>query len=133
MKITAKQYSEALYESVQGKNKNEVKKAVEEFASVLRANNDLGQKDKIIARFTKLYNQKEGIVEAEVSSASELGSGTKKTLKDYIKKISQAEKVEVKEIEDKSIIGGTVIKYGDKILDASLRTRIRALRSELKK
>jgi len=37
-------------------------------------------------------------------------------------------RVEVREIVDKSVIGGLVIHFGDQVIDESLRSRIKQLR-----
>lgn len=133
MKITPKQYAQALYDSIKDKNKNDLTKSIREFASVLVQNNDLQKGDKIIKLFRKLYNQAESIVEAEITSATKLTPAMLHDLKEYIKKISKVDTVELVEKENKKLIGGAVIKYGDKILDGSLKTRMQIMKAELKK
>jgi F-type H+-transporting ATPase subunit delta len=133
MKITPKQYAQALYDSLKDDNKKDATKAIAEFARVLVENNDLQKGDKIIEQFRKLYNQEEGIVEAEITSAAKLSAAMLHDLKEYIKKISKVDTVEVNEKENRSLVGGAIIKYGDKILDGSLKTRIQTMKAELKK
>ena len=133
MKISAKQYAQALYESLEGKNRNEIKSVIVEFAKVLAADNGLSKTAEIVEKFNKIYNQEEGIVEAEISSAKKLQKNLLNELAGYIKKISQAKKVEILETEDKNLLGGIVIKFGDKVLDGSLKTKLSLLKKELKK
>ena len=39
----------------------------------------------------------------------------------------------MKEKQNKNILGGVILKYGDKILDGSLKTKLNSLKEELKK
>jgi len=133
MKVTSKQYAESLYEAVKGKNDSQVKDAVKNFLEILIANNDISKADKIVKEFKKLWNKEEGIVEAEVVSARELGSDIIKLLNGYIVKLSKAKKVILNNKIDKDVLGGVVIKYEDKILDGSLRTKLGELKNEMVK
>lgn len=128
MKIAPKQYAESLYDSVSDKPKNEIKKVIEGFARILISNNDISKLDKIIEQFSLIWKKEGGIVEAEIKSARELDKQVVKLLNNYIASLSGAKKVEVKEQVDKNILGGLVIKYNDKVLDGSLKTRIKELK-----
>lgn len=135
MKITPKQYGEALYQSVQnlpagkaGKKDSQIKSAIENFVKLLISNNDMAKADKIIGQFEKIWNREKGIVEAEAVSARELDKKIVKLLNGYIIKLSGASKVLLKQKIDKNILGGVVIKYEDKILDGSLKTKLEALK-----
>jgi len=133
MKITEKQYALSLLESVKDKNKEETGKILESFARLLAANNDISRADKIIREFNNLWDLDKGILEAEVISTSVLAPGLNRILKEYIKNITKAETVEIAERTDRELLGGVVLKYGDKVMDASLKTRLKALREEMKK
>ena len=131
MNITQKQYAESLYQTIQNKKDSEVKIAVENFVKVLINNNDISKADEIIKQFVGIWNKEQGIIEAEVVSAKELDKKIVKLLNDYIIKLSGAEKILVKQKVDKNILGGVVIKYGDKVLDGSLRMRLGELRNKM--
>lgn len=81
-----------------------------------------------------LYEQRrteaEGVVEVEVISAYPLEDAEKNRLSDAMagrfgKKINVTTRI------DKSLIGGTVIRAGDSVIDASVRGRLKQLGSEL--
>ncbi len=131
MKITPKQYAESLYQAVVGKKDSEVKDAIGNFVKVLINNNDISKADEIIKQFVRIWNREQGIVEAEVVSAKELDKKIVKLLNGYIAKLSGAKDVVIKEIVNKDILGGVVIKYKDKVLDGSLRMRLGELRSKM--
>ena len=131
MKITPKQYAESLYEAISEKGKKEAEAAVVNFVNILFANNDASKINNIIDLFEKKWNKEEGVVEAEIISKEKLSSGIIKSLNDYIAKLSGAKKVIMNEKEDKNILGGVVIKYEDKIFDASLKTKLEDLNSNM--
>ena len=131
MKISLKQYAEGLYQSVQEKNDSEIKEVIKNFVKILQSNNDVSKIDEIILSFKKIWNSENGIIEAKVVSAKELGNEIIELLNSYIAELSGAKKVLVKQKVDKNILGGVVITYEDKVLDGSLRMRLGELRSEM--
>lgn len=133
MQITPKQYAISLYESVDKKNNREAGDVIKKFVKVLINNNDISKFNKIIERFEEIWNKENGIVNAEVISARKLDNKTIKMLNNYIAELSCAKKVSAKQSIDKNILGGVVIRYEDKVLDGSLRTKLRELRVEMGK
>lgn len=131
MKITVKQFALSLFESVEKKSAAQVKLAIKKFVEILAEKNKLAQADKIIKEFVKIWNEKNGIVEAELASAKKLDKETAKLLKNYIKKLSSADEVIVNEKVDENILGGVIIRYGDKVLDGSLKARLNDLKNKL--
>ncbi|MBU4256905.1 ATP synthase F1 subunit delta [Patescibacteria group bacterium] len=133
MKITPKQYAESLYQSVINKKDSRIKGILDNFVKLLIDNNDISKIDKIIGQFKKIWNREEGIVEAEAVSARELDKKIVKLLNGYIVQLSGARKVLLKQKVDKNILGGVIIKYEDKILDGSLKARLKELRVEMER
>ncbi len=133
MKITPKQFAISLYESLDGKSAAEVKAVIKKFVELLAGKNMLAKADKIAVEFVKIWNEKHGLVEAEVVSAKGIDKEIIKLLKNYIVKLSGAKEVVVDEKMDKSLLGGVVIKYGDKVLDGSLKGSLQELKSSLEK
>lgn len=133
MKITTKKYAQALLDSVSEKKQSEIEKIVGGFINALAANNDIKRLDKIIVDFENLWNKKEGIIEAEVKSAHILERDALTVIKKYLEKITGLKKIEIFNKVDKNVLGGVVIKYGDKVLDNSIRARILDLKNNLSK
>lgn len=125
MKITSKQYALSLYETVRNKKDSEVRGAIKKFVEVVIYNNDISKVDRIISQFSKIWNREQGIVEVEFISSLELDKKIVKLLNNYMVELSGAENVVVSEKIDKGILGGVVIKYGDKVLDGSLKMNLR--------
>lgn len=81
----------------------------------------------IAKEFHNQYNVFKGIEVATVTSAIALDKNTKKELESIVKSISQYDKVDLKEKVDANIIGGFILNVGDRQLDDSLRSKIKAL------
>jgi F-type H+-transporting ATPase subunit delta len=133
MKITAKQYAVAFYEAIKDKKKSEAKPFIKEFANLIYDNNDIFKLNKIIIEFEKVWNREMGIIEAKIVSARELDNKTIKQLKSYVAALTQAKKVGVEEKIDKNLLGGVILRYGDKIIDASLKTKLAGLKEKMSK
>jgi F-type H+-transporting ATPase subunit delta len=131
MKIKPRQFALSLYEALDGKPSGEVKAIIGRFVELLAEKKQLSRAEKIIAEFIKIYNLKHGIIEAHLISGSELNSEAIKALNDYIKKLSGAKEIVVSQTVDKNILGGVIIKYGDKVFDASLKTVLSDLKEKM--
>ncbi len=132
MKITAKQYAVSLFESIEDASSNQTKAVVKKFARVLVANNDTALLEKIIRYFSHIWNEDKGIIEAEIITARKLDNNVVKLLEDYVKKTTKGKQVKLAKNIDINILGGVVLKYGDKVLDASLKTKLSQFSENLK-
>jgi len=133
MKVSNKQFAMALYESVKDKKKSEVKTALQNFVVLLNREGAMSRAEQIMKEFVRLFNKEEGIVSAQVKSLNKLDKKSRTQIEKFVQELTGSKSVELSEEEDKEVLGGVVIKYGDKILDGSLRTRLSRLKSELKK
>ena len=87
---------------------------------------------KLFRDFTRLYNEKAGILEAEVVSAVALSDNQISSLAEKLsKKLSK--KVVIKNTVDKTILGGMLLRYDSVQLDASVKSRLDSFASGLKK
>jgi F-type H+-transporting ATPase subunit delta len=85
----------------------------------------------IVKVYQQIYDEKMGIVSAEVITAVEVGERLKKKIEQKILELTGAKKVKASYRVDPSIIGGIVIRVGDTVYDASIRRRIQLLREQL--
>jgi F-type H+-transporting ATPase subunit delta len=81
----------------------------------------------MVCNFIELYKAQNNIQSATVTTAVPLSSDTKKSVLNYIKNQTKST-IELKELVDESIIGGAIIKMGDKQLDASVSKEILELK-----
>lgn len=133
MKIKAKQYARALFELLKDDKEKEASVRINKFVNVLIKNNQKSQVDKIIDFFNIYWNKAKGEIDAELFSIEALDKNSIKEINEYIKKKLNVTKVNLTEKQDKDILGGMVLKYGDKILDNSVRARLRGVKSEMLK
>lgn len=131
MKISDKQYAQALFELVKDEPEEKRKKTIIGFAKFLVNNHGVFKLSGITKEFDTLWDKEFGIIGAEISSFSILDKKTEKLLQEYIKKVSGAKEIDIKTKTDKGIMGGVVIKYGDKIFDACLRSRLEKLKEKI--
>lgn len=131
MKINSQQYALALFELVKDKKAKELEKIVANFAKLLTERNDDFKADKIALEFENLWYKDNLVVRAEIKSARALKPATVKVLAEKLRKISGAKELALSEKVEEDIIGGAVIKYGDKILDAGLKNRLQKFKEAL--
>lgn len=99
-------------------------------AVLLLENNRLGQVDVVLAEFEKLLDEAEGRVRATATTAVELGDDERRSLE---RELSErfGGKVRLEAEVDPDILGGLVVRVGDHLVDASVRTRLQQLRRRL--
>jgi F-type H+-transporting ATPase subunit delta len=82
-----------------------------------------------IARgFHNAYNEYKGIGKAIVTTAIPLDESLRNELRDMVRKISHKGEVEMIEKVDPSLIGGFVLNVGDRQIDASMKSKLKALK-----
>jgi F-type H+-transporting ATPase subunit delta len=131
MRVTSKQLAQVLYEITDKKSKNEVQNSVADFARYMHKERKLKLAEKIIEQFGKIYNHKNGIVEAEAVSRKMLNESEMRKVKHFVKERYGAKEVVLKNIVDEKIKGGIIIKVGDEVMDGSVSGRITELRKIL--
>jgi len=131
MKITAKKYAQALFESTEGKSKNESEKIISRFVNILVENKDLKKAEKVINCFGKIWNENHAIAAVDVVTAEEADDNLVRSLNVYVAKMFKAKNVEISRKVDKSIIGGIIIRHHDTIYDGSLKSRLYSLKEKL--
>lgn len=131
MKISITQYAKTLFELTQGKSEQEVLDVTKKFAEVLKNDGQLKNAAKIIEKFTELYNKANGIVEAEVVTAGVIEKETKEKVEKFVKEKYQAKEVVIKNVVDKDIRGGIVVRVGDEVMDGSVEMQLRKLKQRL--
>lgn len=81
-------------------------------------------------RFAELVRRERGIALAEVRTPLPLDDAQRDELMTRLRELT-AQKVEINEVVDESLIGGITVRIGDQLYDASVRTRLERLRARL--
>jgi F-type H+-transporting ATPase subunit delta len=100
------------------------------FIGVLQAHGRLGILDQVASAYNDLLDELLGKVEVDVTVAQRLSADE---LEQVRKKVSQALKKDavVHQYVDESIIGGLVLRVEDKLIDASVRSQLTAIKKQL--
>ncbi|PIR03382.1 MAG: ATP synthase F1 subunit delta [Candidatus Magasanikbacteria bacterium CG11_big_fil_rev_8_21_14_0_20_43_7] len=125
-KLLPKQYAKILFELTDGKSGEALEQSVQSFVAFLMRERALSKKTYLMNAFREYAKLQEGIQKIAITSAREL-SGK------MIKEISElfGKKVEVETKIDTSIMGGVIVRSGDTILDASVKTQLQQLQRQL--
>jgi F-type H+-transporting ATPase subunit delta len=86
--------------------------------------------DRMIAHFGELLRRERGIVLAEVRSALALEPEQRQAVSERLTELT-GETVEMNEVVDETLIGGIAVRIGDRLYDASVRSRLERLRARL--
>jgi F-type H+-transporting ATPase subunit delta len=84
----------------------------------------------VAAEFRRLVNRRAGITTAVATSASELPPDEVKELSERLERLTGG-KVELELRVDESLLGGIVVRVGDRLIDGSVRSRLERLRSRV--
>lgn len=84
----------------------------------------------ILTTFQQVIRQRQGVAEAQISSAVELSAAQKKELAATLTKLT-GKQIETKYSLDPALLGGAVVRIGDTIYDGSLRSRLNEMRNRL--
>jgi F-type H+-transporting ATPase subunit delta len=84
----------------------------------------------VTEHFGRLVDESRGIVAATVTSASPLSDKDANRVRDRVEAITKSEVRLTAEV-DPALIGGIIVRVGDKLIDASVRGRLERLREQL--
>lgn len=85
----------------------------------------------ILNSFIETYNEEHGIATVQVSTATELSDSIKKELSKKIMESYNFKNIDLSEVVDEKLIGGMVIRIGDKQIDESVRRKLNEVHQEL--
>ena len=84
----------------------------------------------IVESFQRVIREREGIAEAEITSAVELSDTQKKNFSQTLQRLT-GKKVEAKFSLNPGLLGGAVVRIGSTVYDGSVRNRLNELRTRL--
>jgi F-type H+-transporting ATPase subunit delta len=130
MKFSPKQYAQALMDSLEETDPKHAELILDNFVSILAANNDLRMYDEIASEFHKIELKKKGIKQAEVISAKPISKENEQMILQELNKLVKGH-YELKKKIDEQLIGGVVIRIDDQMIDASIKNELEELKEEL--
>ena len=108
----------------------EVSDIVSNFLMLLVDKKRIGVFREIFDIFTSLKNKEQGILIADVTSAFPLTKKQQDALSKKLVALTER-KIIIRPHKDESIIGGLILKIGDKRIDGSVAGRLNALKSSM--
>ena len=86
--------------------------------------------DEIVSEYENFANEAQGIVVADVTTARDLNGSQADRLSNKLAEIT-GKTIKLRPHLDPKIIGGVVVRMGDKRIDGSLTGKLQALQAEL--
>ncbi len=131
MKISTADWAQVLYETVKGRSQEEIGEPLSNFVKALARQKQLGKIERILEKFSQIWNRENSAVDCEVISAQKLEDKMIGKIRNFVAEKYQVETVNVKNRIEESIGGGVKIQIGDEMLDESVSGRLGRLRKEL--
>lgn len=86
--------------------------------------------DAMVERFGELVRRERGISLAEVRTARPLDEEQRTAITARLRELT-GDRIEMREVVDDALIGGVSVRIGDRLYDASVRSRLERLRARL--
>lgn len=131
MKISAKQYAIALFEATSNLSETEMAAACGRFVSLLSQKRELGRFSEIAKELEKVFSSVNREEVADLVTARKINTATESLIASYLAKRLGLAQVRLRQSEDAKLLGGFVARIGDKVIDASLRSQLDALKNKI--
>lgn len=105
-------------------------KIIRNFLFVVVDNHRAPLLPEMIESFRQAIQQRQGIAEAEVTSAVNLSDAQKKQLLQTLERL-KGQKIQARYSLDPALLGGAVVRIGDTIYDGSVKNRLNHMRTQL--
>jgi F-type H+-transporting ATPase subunit delta len=103
---------------------------IRNFLFVMADNQRVHLLPEITDTFEEVLRQRQGVAEAEITSAAALTDAQKSALIQTLQRLS-GKKIQAKYSLDPGLLGGALVRVGDTIYDGSVRSRLNQLRAQL--
>ncbi len=106
-------------------------KAARNFIAVIAHHERLHGLNDMVAAYHTIADEESRVAEAEVISAHPLDEANRKLIEQKIADITGGERVKAIYREDKSLLGGAIVKVGSTVYDGSVRAQLEQLKQRL--
>ena len=108
-----------------------VNKYVVNVVKILAGNLQISLINFVLEQYTELFNKHSRNVVVKAESASPLTEEQLENLKEKLKNELQLEKVELNNFVDESLLGGFKLTYNNKVVDASIKAKLSAIKAKI--
>lgn len=126
-KITKEEKEEVLTKVFEGT----FSKELTGFFKLILQKDRYSEADAIIDYFINRMKEHQGIGTAYVTTATPLSDKQKSQVEEKLLATTSYKEMELHYAEDKDLIGGMVIRIGDRVVDSSIKTKLERLTKEL--
>lgn len=133
MKISSRQYALSLYELTVEKNETAVSDVLKNFIDFIIKNNDYRRINEIVSEFSKIWDENNGNLSVNLTSAHKLEDETKNIIINYLKNKTGFSSINFTESIKADIMGGVILRYSDKIIDGSIKNNLNNLKNKINK
>lgn len=126
----ARIYGQALYGLAKELPEKKAAEAIERFVAWLAERRQTSLAEGILAGVEEAARRDEGTVRATVAAAEEPDAARKRELEAAVREAAGAP-VEVLWTADPALVAGAVIRYGDTLLDASVKGKLERIKRHL--
>jgi F-type H+-transporting ATPase subunit delta len=105
-------------------------RAVRNFIAVIMDHDRLSELNEILAAYDRVADTAKGIVDVEVTSSHGVVEDDRELLEAQIARIAGS-KVRVTYVQDKTLLGGAIVKIGSTVYDGSVRGQLDQLKQTL--
>ncbi len=130
MKRPLKQYAVALYDAVKTPGAK-ISDVVSNFTKLLQNDGVIAKTDAIMALFTKYWNEQNKEIDGEVMTAHPITSAQKKHIGEAIATMTQKTTCTLHETVREELLGGTIIRFDDTVIDGSVRRQLAEMKRSL--
>ncbi|HEV2716803.1 MAG TPA: ATP synthase F1 subunit delta [Terriglobales bacterium] len=110
--------------------REKISRTVRNFIAVLIDHRRISFVQSIVKQVEQELNQRMGFTEAEITSARELSEPERRALEMQVERLT-SKRVRARYAQDRSILGGAVVKVGSTIYDGSVRGRLERIRQAI--
>ena len=103
---------------------------IRNFLAVLIDHGRLEALEEILTQYRLEMNRRQGVAEAEITTAHKLEGSERASVERQVSELAGAS-VRATYREDKSLIGGAIVRIGSTVYDGSVRGRLERLREQL--
>lgn len=101
------------------------------FIQLLVNHNRESSLDVTMQEFVSIYNEKNNIAKVSLTSATALNTVSREMILKTIKEKYNFSEIQLDETVDSDLLGGLIMRIGDKQLDASIQGQLRKIENEL--
>jgi F-type H+-transporting ATPase subunit delta len=110
--------------------RQEISQPVRNFMAVLIDHRRVNFLGPIVQQLEEEMNRRLGFAEAEITSARELSAGERHALEAQVEKLT-GKKVIARYSQDKTILGGAIVRIGSTIYDGSVKGKLERMKEQL--